>query len=218
LPLQNPKIQADDFAKETGIDVYVPDIFNGSPPIKSEDLMPYETYEIGQTTSIWQKIGFFFLALRVIPGLLIFNSPKTVVRRSTKFLQDLKAEKSIERIGAVGYCFGGMVIVNLAHEGLLQVGVIAHPGNVSNEAIAKINFPVSWLTAEEDPSFPIKQQQEAEAIFAGRTGADKVDYEFKHYKGTKHGFAARPALQVPVVKQAFEDACDQTVAWFKKYM
>jgi len=34
--------------------------------------------------------------------------------------------------------------------------------------------------------------------------------------GTAHGFAARPNLEVPEVKEAYEKAFQQTVDWFKK--
>jgi carboxymethylenebutenolidase len=37
-----------------------------------------------------------------------------------------------------------------------------------------------------------------------------------HHPGTVHGFAARPALSVPEVKEAFEKAQDQTTDWFSK--
>ncbi len=80
---------------------------------------------------------------------------------------------------------------------------------------------------------------QAEAEFSGRTGKDNfVDYEFKEYKGTPsllylvsytfsdlndsctigtvHGFAARPNLDYPEVKEGFEGALRQTVEWFRK--
>ena len=82
-----------------------------------------------------------------------------------------------------------------------------------------------------------------EAIFAARKDkSDFVDYEFHDYKGTElgfnriynifrltdtlcflrkgtvHGFAARPNLGIPEVKEAFENAFSTTVQWFKKYL
>ena len=34
--------------------------------------------------------------------------------------------------------------------------------------------------------------------------------------GTAHGFAARPNLDLPEIKEAFELAFEQTVQWFQK--
>jgi len=45
---------------------------------------------------------------------------------------------------------------------------------------------------------------------------NRVDYEFVDYKGTCHGFAARPNLAIPTVKEAFEKCFEQTVNWFQK--
>jgi len=55
------------------------------------------------------------------------------------------------------------------------------------------------------------------ALYAGRKGkADFVEYEIKVYKGTAHGFAARPNLEYPEVKEGFEQAFKQAVEWFNK--
>ena len=66
-----------------------------------------------------------------------------------------------------------------------------------------------------------------------------MEYEFRDYKGrvdiflpteltigsnpksfnplgTAHGFAARPNLEVPDVKEGYEKAFQQTVDWFRK--
>lgn len=74
----------------------------------------------------------------------------------------------------------------------------------------------------------------AEAIFAERKGQNNyIDYEFKDYpgkfcfcscdpdarldsEGTAHGFASRPNLSDPQVKEAHEQSFDQTVEWFNK--
>lgn len=75
---------------------------------------------------------------------------------------------------------------------------------------------------------------QAEAVFAERKGTDQfIDYEFKVYKGqsfvartcsrifkqvilgTAHGFAVRPNLALPEVKEAYEKAFEQTVEWFE---
>ena len=42
------------------------------------------------------------------------------------------------------------------------------------------------------------------------SGLDRFDI------GTAHGFAARPNLELPEIKEAFELAFEQTVQWFQK--
>lgn len=66
-------------------------------------------------------------------------------------------------------------------------------------------------------SFTPKLRQDAEDIFSSRKDKpDFVEYEFKDYKGTAHGFAARPNLAVPEVKAGYQGALEQTAAWFEK--
>lgn len=87
-------------------------------------------------------------------------------------------------------------------------------------------------------SFKDKDVQTAQTIFKEQEEKpDHLDYEFKIWKGTffflmtrredvssspvyivgtAHGFAVRPNLEVPDVKEGYEGALDQTVAWFKK--
>jgi carboxymethylenebutenolidase len=93
----------------------------------------------------------------------------------------------------------------------------------------------SQLDLSDDFSFNKTLRMQVEAAFAERKGTDQfVDYEFKDYKGrsfvtvtcsrvfkhvilgTAHGFAARPNLSIAEVKEAYEQAFDQTVEWFEK--
>ncbi|GLB42234.1 putative dienelactone hydrolase endo-1,3,1,4-beta-D-glucanase [Lyophyllum shimeji] len=56
---------------------------------------------------------------------------------------------------------------------------------------------------------------QAEAVFSGRKGSDKfLEYEFKDNKGTAHGHAARPNLNIPEAREAHEKAFQKAVDWF----
>jgi len=216
LRLQNSKIVADGLAKETGLDVYVPDMFAGKPPVKDEDMLPYDHNQVGVKPPLWKNLGFVWLILKGLPNLLGNSWPATVCTRVRTFIETLKKEKGLEKVGAVGYCFGGLMVAELAPYHLLSSGVIYHPGDFSLKLVPQMDYPVSWVVAQEDFAFPEKKTAEAEKMLAARTGADKVDYEFKRYPGTRHGFGLRPPLEVPEVRKAFEGASEQTAQWFKK--
>ncbi|KZO96040.1 dienelactone hydrolase endo-1,3,1,4-beta-D-glucanase [Calocera viscosa TUFC12733] len=216
LPLENPKIMADSFAKETGLDVYVPDMFDGRPVIKEQDLQPYDHYEVGVKPPLWKNLGFTWQFLKGMPNLLTVNWPSQVCKRLRTFVETLKKEKGLEKVGAVGYCYGGQMIAELSPYHLLSSAVICHPGDFSLKLVTRMDFPLSWVVCEEDFAFEPKKASEAEQLLAARVAPERVDFEFRKYMGTRHGFACRPALDFPVVKKAFEDASDQTVEWFKK--
>ncbi|KDQ62408.1 hypothetical protein JAAARDRAFT_30314 [Jaapia argillacea MUCL 33604] len=219
LPLKNCKIMADNFSKRLGCDVWVPDMFNapGRPTLGVDDLtgiMPDKAGSGG--ISFMNKLRLVGLMLPAIPKFYA-NRASVVDARVTNFMKQIQEEKKYEKVGAVGYCFGASVGIRLGSKGLFNSVVLAHPGGTSVEEIRAITIPASWACAEEDMSFGPALRKASEEVFAARKGKpDYVDYEFVDYAGTVHGFAARPNLEIPEVKESFERAFEQTVAWFDK--
>jgi len=214
--LPNPRIVADHIAEHVGVDVWVPDFFNGNPPFDANSLEPLMPDRAGVKLS-WLSLGLF--ALKGLPSLprFIANRPSVVDARVHETIKKIKADKGYERIGAVGYCFGGAMAGRLGATDAVNTIVIAHPAPLAAKQMRAIKVPTSWALAEEDMSFKDKDVKTAEAIFKEQEeNPDHVDYEFRVWKGTFHGFAVRPNLTVPEVKAGYEGALDQTVAWFKK--
>ena len=84
---------------------------------------------------------------------------------------------------------------------------------------------------QEDHLFSDTARLAAERSFESRKGKDNyVDFEFKVHKGanfahkrrradlagTVHGFAARPNISIPIVKEGYEGALNEATNWFKK--
>ncbi|KAA1469968.1 dienelactone hydrolase endo-1-3,1,4-beta-D-glucanase [Dentipellis sp. KUC8613] len=216
LPLVNSKLLADELATKVGVDVWVPDLFNGAPPIKPHELTPLMPDRAGVQIPFMNKLRLAALIIPRIPSFYT-NRAKVVDARVADFINKLKTEKKYEKFGAVGYCFGGSIAVRIASRNIVDTVVICHPGPASVEEIKAMSVPSSWALAEEDSAFPPKLRKSAEEVFKAREGKeDFIEYEFKDWKGTAHGFAARPNLEVPEVKAGFEGALEQTVNWFKK--
>ncbi|KAH9080606.1 dienelactone hydrolase endo-1-3,1,4-beta-D-glucanase [Lactarius deliciosus] len=214
LALSNPRIVADHLAEHVGVDVWIPDFFNGKPPFKVENLEPYSPDRAGVKMK-WTG-ALVFKVLLALPGL-VANRPSVVDPRVHAFIKKVKSEKGYERIGAVGYCFGGAMAVRLGSTDLVNTIVIAHPAASKPAQVRAIKVPASWLLAEEDFSFKDKDVKTAQSIFKEKEEKpDHVDYEFKIWNGTAHGFAVRPNLQVPEVKAGYEGGLEQTITWFKK--
>ncbi|KJA16308.1 hypothetical protein HYPSUDRAFT_71469 [Hypholoma sublateritium FD-334 SS-4] len=215
LPLKNCKIMADELAKRLGCDVWVPDYFNGKP------LIPFEKMSLpsraGEKVSTWAWVRLFFGVLLPQIPTIISNRPSIVDKRLASFISLIKEKKGYEKIGAVGYCYGGSTSVRLGGTDLVNSVIIVHPGRFSLDELKAIKVPAAWICAEEDMYFPDSLRAQSEAEFAGRKDKPNfVEYEFKEYKGTAHGFASRPNLELPETKEAFEGAFEQTVEWFKK--
>ncbi|KAF8272180.1 Alpha/Beta hydrolase protein [Lactarius quietus] len=254
LPSPNPKIVADHLAEHVGVDVWVPDFFNGKPPFAVKDLEPHMPDRAGVKIPFTKMFVILFKILASLPRLFA-NRPSVVdprvhaVRSLTwehptpinvpliaQFINKVKSEKGYERIGAVGYCFGGAIAGRLGSTDLVNTIVVAHPINLIPAQIRAIKVPTSWVLAEDDMGFKEKDVKTARSIFTKQeVRSDHVDYEFKIWSGkssflahqssphtirlcigTAHGFAMRPNLEVPEVKAGYEGGLEQTVAWFKK--
>ncbi|TDL22123.1 dienelactone hydrolase endo-1-3,1,4-beta-D-glucanase [Rickenella mellea] len=216
LPLKNNKLLPDQLSEALGYDVWAPDVFDGYPPVSEDQLSDGIPDVPGGAWPLWAKLKFLVMVFFAIPRL-ISSRPSIADERIEMFVKKLQEERKYEKLGAVGYCFGGAAAVRLGSKGLFNSIVVCHPSIISKAEISAINIPTSWVCAEEDFTFGTMLRNEAEALFAARKDKrDYVDYEFREYKGVVHGFAIRPNLGIPFIKQAFEGSFDQTVQWFKK--
>ncbi|SFK76417.1 Dienelactone hydrolase [Nitrosomonas aestuarii] len=90
------------------------------------------------------------------------------------------------RIAAMGFCFGGMCVLELARSGADVKGVVSihgifAPGNVANEAITT---KVLCLHGHDDPMVPPEQV----LAFEQEMTDAKVDWQVHVYGGTMHAF------------------------------
>lgn len=109
-------------------------------------------------------------------------------RRITAALQAVQQlpQVNTSRIAAMGYCFGGMCVLELARSGADVQGVISvHgifvPGNVAN---TKITAKVLCLHGHDDPMVPPEQV----LAFETEMTQAQVDWQVHVYGGTMHAF------------------------------
>ncbi|EJT99857.1 alpha/beta-hydrolase [Dacryopinax primogenitus] len=219
LPLGNSQLIADEFAKKLNLPVYVPDMFMGHPPLNPQQMTSVDHFDM-TPRPFTNKLRFYALLIGALPNIILTNGPAKVSARMQAWAEALRKEKGVERLGAVGHCYGGMVIIKMvaAKQGLFQAGVVCHPGRISLQEAEMVDFPCAFATAQVDESFPQPVAKEFEAAFAARDEKTKVPYEFVFYPGTTHGFAARPALHIQEVKEAFEKVTEQSWKWIEKHL
>jgi carboxymethylenebutenolidase len=123
------------------------------------------------------------------------------------------ASFSTGKLGAVGFCYGGTVVNQLAVRmgSDLAAGVPFYGGQPSAADTAKIKAPINAQYAELD-----KRLTDGWPAFDQALTAAGVPHEGHIYKGTNHGFAndSTPRYDEAAAKEAW----DHTLAWFNKYL
>ncbi|KAG1742676.1 dienelactone hydrolase [Suillus paluster] len=128
----------------------------------------------------------------------------------------VKKYGSDKKYCAVGFCFGGPPVFNLAKEdGLIVCGAIAHPAAPSEELteIDECTVPILFSCAETDRTFPRETRRKVE----DRLVEQKKTYYFQIFSGVNHGFAVRCDPNVENERWAKEECQRGMVAWFKRF-
>lgn len=128
-----------------------------------------------------------------------FQQPDTIVDRASAGLATLAAQPEVDtsRLAAIGFCYGGKVVLDLARTGAdLKAVVTFHAANVSprNVGDAKnIKAEILVLHGELDSMLPL----DAIAEFKQEMNAAHITHEVIVFEGAKHGFSNRLAVNEP---------------------
>ncbi len=111
-------------------------------------------------------------------------------------LDELKKQPTVnpDRIAAIGYCFGGGVVLNMARQGADLKGVVSFHGNLTPVTPAKpgeVRAKILVLHGEADTIAPPKQI----AAFKEEMNKAGADYRVVTYPGAKHSFTNPEADQ-----------------------
>lgn len=114
----------------------------------------------------------------------------------------------VQRVGAIGYCFGGRYVMRLLAEGKIEAGVVNHPsfytldevsalgrpsrdkseGGEADGEKAKVWKPLAIFAAETDDILPEEKRRATE----DRLKEGGVTWMCTTYAGTLHGFRYAP--------------------------
>lgn len=109
--------------------------------------------------------------------------------RFLKALETLKANPHCDnsKVAAIGYCFGGLIVLNMAREGLDLKGVASFHGALKGLTTAeKGKSKVKCLVCNGEAD-PLVKQEDIDA-FKKEFDEAGIDYKFINYPGATHGF------------------------------
>ena len=108
------------------------------------------------------------------------------------------------KVAAIGYCFGGLVVLDLVRSGADVNGVVSFhgllmPSEISNDGVKS---KVLVLHGERDPMVPLEMVDE----FQKEMTAASIDWQLHSYGGTYHAFTNPDANDPTLGTQYNEDA------------
>lgn len=119
-----------------------------------------------------------------------------------------RPEVDASRMAAIGYCFGGSSVLELARSGAPARGVVSFHGNLSTEMPAergRIRAKILSLTGDADPFIPLEQV----CGFVEEMKAARADYQVVVYGGVEHAFTNPKAAERGVAGLAYDRLADQ---------
>lgn len=128
-----------------------------------------------------------------------FQSDPALLRaRARAGLDALAAHPQVDsaRLGAIGYCFGGMTVLELARDGAPCRCIVSFHGLLKTSAPARPDVIAAKLlvcTGSEDPLVPMEDI----AAFQQEMREAKSDCQTIIYNGAKHSFANPFASDLP---------------------
>ncbi|KAK9933504.1 hypothetical protein M0R45_020701 [Rubus argutus] len=229
-PTPNPTSGSGHVEKLGGLDSYL----TGSSDSKLaivlvSDVFGYEAPNLRKLADKVAAAGFFvvvpdfFYGDPYVPAtdgsLSIFDWLKG--HGTDKGFEDVKVviealkSKGVSAIGAVGFCWGAKVVVELAKGDFIQAAVLAHPSLVTVDDIKAVKVPISILGAEIDQMSPPEVVKQFEEVLIAKA---EIKSHVKIFPKVSHGWTVRyDASDEAAVKPA-EEAHQDMLQWFLNHV
>ncbi|PYP59701.1 MAG: dienelactone hydrolase [Gemmatimonadetes bacterium] len=138
------------------------------------------------------------------------KDPAVLAARFNAALEQLKRDPHVDttRIAAVGYCFGGAVVLGMARAGADLAAVVTFHGALATTSPAqpgKVKARILVLTGGADPFVPPEQVE----AFKREMQAAGARFEVVTYPGAKHGFTNPEAAKYGMPQLAFDATADR---------
>jgi len=138
------------------------------------------------------------------------DDPSLVRGRARAGLEVLKRQRHVDRdrIAAIGFCFGGATVLQLAYSGAEIAGVVSFHGSLPvpdrREEVA-IRAKVLVLHGAEDPLVPERQI----ARFKNAMNRHEVDWQMIYYGHAVHSFTNPAADDLGMDGVAYDERADR---------
>jgi dienelactone hydrolase len=138
------------------------------------------------------------------------KDPAVLTARFDAALARLKQETRVdpERVAAIGYCFGGSVVLGMARAGADLAAVVSFHGALATATPAqagKVKARVLVLTGADDPMIPPEQV----LAFEEEMREASARFEVVSYPGARHSFTNPEAHRAGMEALAYDAQADE---------
>ncbi len=138
------------------------------------------------------------------------RDPAVLTARFNAGIEQLKRDPHVDstRIAAIGYCFGGGVVLGMARAGADLAAVVTFHGSLATTSPAlpgKVKARVLVLAGAADPFVPPEQVE----AFKREMQAAGAHFEVVSYPGAKHGFTNPAAASYGMPQLAYDAEADR---------
>ena len=210
----NTRLLADDYAK-AGFYVYLPDLHEGDS-IDPDFLQTVEPpLKVREQQSVVDKTTSGAKVAATLPPWLAKHREGVSKPIIDGFINTVKYIPSTNKIGAIGFCWGGRYAILAAH-GQVDAAVAFHPSLVAVPTdLNDVSKPLSIGHGDHDS---LVSNSDADKMKEVLDSKKDVPTQFEVYKDQIHGFALRGDFSSDKDKQAMDDALKQGQSWFAKYL
>ena len=92
-----------------------------------------------------------------------------------------------DQIAAIGYCFGGAIVLNMAQRGLDLDGVVSFHGSLPQQPVSEGTQVKARVLVCHGAADPLISAEQVQTFQKNMTDAG-ADWQFIAYSGAKHGF------------------------------
>ena len=140
----------------------------------------------------------------------VTKDPAVLAARFNAALEQLKRDPHVDttRIAAIGYCFGGAVVLDMARAGAPLAAAVTFHGALATKTPAqpgKVKARILVLAGGADPFVPPEQIE----AFKREMQAAGAHFEVIAYPGAKHGFTNPNAAQYGMEQLAYNAEADK---------
>jgi dienelactone hydrolase len=139
--------------------------------------------------------------------------------RAVQTVKDIrKAQPSLKKIGAIGFCWGATSCLYLAGKkaGESQVDAIAfaHPSVIEPTDFEQIEKPGLFMTCEVDGQFPKEKQEASKLVCEKKAKEDDVFTRFSYYPRVSHGWSIKGDETEAYSATAMNHAAAEAIGFF----